>query len=40
VLSDECVQIECDCLPALVEQIFAAKYAVLSETSDAEFLAQ
>ena len=40
VLSDECVQIECDCLPALVEQIFAAKFAVLSETSDADFLAQ
>jgi hypothetical protein len=39
VLSDECVQVECDCLPALVAEVFRAKYAALPTLSDPDFLA-
>lgn len=40
VLSDECVQIECDCLPLLVSEIFKSKYSTALYLSDSEFLQQ
>ena len=40
VLTDECVLVECDCLQALVQEIFRSKYAAALSVSDADFLLQ
>jgi hypothetical protein len=40
VLSDECVLVECDCLPKLVECLFRSKYSTSQPLCDRQFLLQ
>jgi hypothetical protein len=40
VLTDECVLVECDCLSAVVAELFRSKFAAARTVSDAEFLMQ
>ena len=40
VLTDECIEIKCEILPLLVEEIFRSKYASLTSVNDTDFLNQ